>query len=409
MTTSPRVRVTSEEGQIAAELEEHLREIEEFANGSATPGQARDAALQDAVLVEGALLEAQAIAEGPLASLDLARLLRDPPQPQRFLVEGLLGEGEITNLTSIWGLGKTWLAQDLALAVADPTREGFLGRQLHHGRVFYFDSESSVDLVAERLRWLGLNKDSMANLHYFINDFRLDNEKDVQSLVDIIAKERPALIVFDSLSRFHSLDENSAGDMARLYSKALRPLSRTHNTTLLLLDHPAKDSMGRSRDAAQAARGSGDKIAQVDRSWLFERTGEDATFVFKHGKCRRGILPPPFVVKRHHGHTEVSHSVVGDAADISTGMWANVDDLLAYIAKHGGQVDRSQVDADLYAGKKGSAQRAISVAAKRGLIRQIDHPTDKRKKVCVLTNEEPATGREIVQSPIGTERTERVS
>jgi hypothetical protein len=226
--------------------------------------------------------------------LDLQTLLTYPPKPIEWLVSGLLASGEVVNLAAKWGVGKTWFALDLALTIADAERTTFLDRKVTHGRVIFLDEEGSEDLVRERLALLGGKSHAAKNIYYLLHTgTRLTDPSCLASLYEAVKETGPKLVVFDSLTRFYTkLDENKANDMAEL-TAAILPLSRKYGASVLLVDHGTKAG---SRDPGDAARGSGEKAAGVDRVWTLE--GGDGGLTLKHGKTRRGKAPPPIALQR---------------------------------------------------------------------------------------------------------------
>jgi hypothetical protein len=68
-----------------------------------------------------------------------------------------------------------------------------------------------------------------------------------------IARERKPLIIFDSLIRFHSCDENSATEMAQVMQD-LRALANA-GATVIVLHHRAKSETSRYRGSSDIAGG----------------------------------------------------------------------------------------------------------------------------------------------------------
>src|SRR6266704_2948182 len=149
----------------------------------------------------------------------------------------------------------------LALAIANDG-ERFLGHVVReHGRVLYVDEENPEDLIYDRFRKLGLNMSSARNIRYLNNvGIRLD-----KSDADVLAEEamdfEPALVVLDSLTRFHTEDENHAGAMAGLFHNAIKPLARETGAAVVLIHHANKTE---SNSSFRRSRGSGDITASVD-------------------------------------------------------------------------------------------------------------------------------------------------
>jgi hypothetical protein len=326
--------------------------------------------------------------------LDLQKFLTIPPRPMDWLIRGLLARGETVNLAAKWGVGKTWFALDFALTIADQNRDCFLGRPVKHGKVIFLDEESSEDIVRERLALLGARPHVAENLVYLLQTgMKLTQPEAAVRLHQALSDVKPMLVVFDSLTRFHSgLDENSATDMAKL-TEVITPLSRDFGASVVIIDHGTKSG---SRDPSNAARGSGEKSAGVDRTWYLE--GDENRLTLTHGKVRRGKAPPPLNFRRVSspeadafmadggswppGRVGLWHEMLGDV-DPRQGTDAHAD-LLAALATNGGSVPMSDLVRAVYFGNRDRANRALSDAERMGLIRREPDPKDSRAKVVVL-------------------------
>lgn len=180
-----------------------------------------------------------------------------PAPPTDWLVEGLFVMGELTVFAGDSGLGKSFITQALAKAIAAGD-ERFLGRELrHHGVALYVDEENSESLVLQRMKALGLLPEHYPNLEYIsyggVNLFT-EPELLMEEALDI----EPTLIVVDSQSATAlGAEENSNDDMTRLYKESLKPLARRTGAAVIVLHHTPKDGM--------LPRGAGAIKAQADQ------------------------------------------------------------------------------------------------------------------------------------------------
>lgn len=213
-------------------------------------------------------------------------LTADPP-PVRWLVDGMICHGDIHLLIGEPGIGKSWITMALALAIADPERTKFLNRDVtEHGRVLYLDEENPEDLIYNRLHKLGLTRSVASNIRYLNNlGLRLDKQGD--ELVEEALDFEPTLIVLDSLTRFHTEDENHAGAMAGLFSNAIKPLARDTGAAVVLIHHANKTD---SNSSYKRSRGSGDITASVDAGYDVREVGENSLAVanFKSRRSAQG-------------------------------------------------------------------------------------------------------------------------
>lgn len=195
--------------------------------------------------------------------------LTSEPPPVNWLVHNLICRGDIHLLIGEPGIGKSWLTMDLTLAVAG-VRDTFLGHKVdHHGRVLYFDEENPEDLIFDRMTKLGLTTEAAKNIRYISNvGIRLD--KDPDAVIDEALSFEPTLIILDSLTRFHTEDENSAGIMSGLFHNAFKPLARDTGAAVVLIHHANKTD---SNSGYKRSRGSGDITASVDAGFDVRELG----------------------------------------------------------------------------------------------------------------------------------------
>jgi KaiC/GvpD/RAD55 family RecA-like ATPase len=218
----------------------------------------------------------------------LLDLTQEPP-PVQWLVEDLVCRGDIHLLLGEPGIGKSWLTMSLTLAVASGADE-WLNHKLHEGgKVLYLDEENPEDLVFDRFRKLGMTAQDAGNIRYINNEgIRLDRLAD--ELLDEALEFEPTLIVLDSLTRFHTEDENSAGAMSKLFNDALKPLARKTNAAVVLIHHANKTD---SNSSYKRSRGSGDITASVDAGLDVREIGVStlALSMFKSRRRRRDEHP----------------------------------------------------------------------------------------------------------------------
>lgn len=297
-------------------------------------------------------------------SLDLVNLLTQPIEPPNYLIEPVLEVGDVVSLAARPGTGKSWFGYDLALALSDPDRGRFLSyKVLQHGRVLYLDSENRRAQALNRLKRLVRGNPAAAERLQYVSQpgLRLDEVEGRRLLRQLVETTRPVLVVFDSLVRFHHGDENSSTAMAQL-AEAILPLSRDFDSAVLLIDHTAKGSG--KKDALDAARGSSDKGAQVDRVWYFEGTADKESFIWQHGKQRDGPWIPDLLVRRHieaesAWHEAEALGAPGPAKDTTT--------LLVHLSGVGEDYQANIADV-CFGGVLDRARKAIAEAKRLGYL-----------------------------------------
>lgn len=217
-------------------------------------------------------------------------LTADPP-PVRWLIQDMICHGDIHMLIGEPSIGKSWLTMGMAIAVAGG-RDTFLGRPVvEHGRVLYVDEENPEDLIYHRLHKLGLDEKTAKNIRYLSNEgIRLDRQAD--ELVGEALDYSPELIILDSLTRFHTEDENNAGAMASLFNDALKPLARQTGAAVVLIHHANKTD---SNSSYKRSRGSGDITAGADCGYDVRAVAE-RTVAISNYKSRRSAQQDTFYV-----------------------------------------------------------------------------------------------------------------
>jgi hypothetical protein len=191
-----------------------------------------------------------------------------PPPPVRWLVDRQVCRGDVHLLLGEPNLGKSWLTMDLCLAVLQG--RPWLGHEVTEpGRVLYVDEENPPDLIFDRLFRLGLRPEDIPRLRYLNNQgILLDRNPD--DLLEEALDFQPHLIVLDSLTRFHTGEEDKAGSMSALYNTALKPLARETEAALMLIHHAGKTE---SNSSYRRSRGSGEIIAMPDAGFDARQAG----------------------------------------------------------------------------------------------------------------------------------------
>lgn len=194
---------------------------------------------------------------------------------QRWLVEGLWAAEAVGIIGGEPKCCKSFLALDLAVAVASATpclRRFPVARR---GRVLLFAAEDALPIVRQRLDGIcAAASVSLEDLDFQVitaPTLRLDVELDRSRLDDTVRALRPALLVLDPFVRLHRIDENVSAEVAPLLD-FLRSLQRRYQTAIVLVHHARKGAA--HLRAGQALRGSSELHAWGDSN-LYLRRGRD--------------------------------------------------------------------------------------------------------------------------------------
>lgn len=210
------------------------------------------------------------------------------PEEQRWLIEGLWAAEAVGILGGEPKCCKSFLALDMAVAVASgaPCLRRF--PTIRRGRVLLFAAEDSPAVVRQRLAGIasavGSPLDAL-DIHVIVAPvLRLDVELDQRRLEETVAALRPMLLVLDPFVRLHRIDENVSSEVAPLLDY-LRGLQRRHRVAVVLVHHARK---GASHvRAGQALRGSSELHAWGDSNLYVRRSGDDGlSLTIEHRAAR---------------------------------------------------------------------------------------------------------------------------
>jgi RecA-family ATPase len=197
-------------------------------------------------------------------ALDILKAFAHEPPELDFIWPGFLA-GTVGALVAPGAAGKSFWALEAAMAIACSVAGGDVLnlKPQYTGRVVYLAGEDPPPALIRRVHAIGQHigqsaREAIAeNLSLEpIMGKRLDlmNEAHLRRIIDYSAEAR--LIVLDTLSRIHSRDENSNGDMARLVA-TLEHIAATTGAAVLYLHHVNKGSAREGQtDQQQAARGA---------------------------------------------------------------------------------------------------------------------------------------------------------
>lgn len=205
-----------------------------------------------------------------------AHRLLDRPEQQRWLVTDLWSEEAVGIIGGEPKCCKSFLALDLAVAVAAGTPCLRRFPVVHPGRVLLFPAEDALHIVRRRLDGIcaaaGLDLAELDLQVITAPSLRLDLEADRARLDETVAGLRPRLLVLDPFVRLHRIDENISGEVAPLLA-FLRELQRRHAIAVVVVHH-AKKGAGNIR-AGQALRGSSEFHAWGDSNLYLRRDSDD--------------------------------------------------------------------------------------------------------------------------------------
>jgi hypothetical protein len=211
-------------------------------------------------------------------------------QKQEWLIDGVLPAEGLSVLHGHPGVGKTFVALDWALSIAQD--RPWRWHHVQPGDVVYVSAEGWRGIRDRVAAWKVHNhvlSGERSGVAFLGRALRMLDEQDADLFAESIinAGIRPVLVVIDTLARNAvGIDENSARDMGRVVSYADRLRERL-GAAVLLVHHSRKNQEGRPvMRGSSALNGAADMVAQVDKDG-----DDDARLVLVCDKMKDG---PPF-------------------------------------------------------------------------------------------------------------------
>ncbi len=212
----------------------------------------------------GTVQELEVLADNvPLWKLDATASPLSPPvkwkllsaqqvldlSPIQWLIENEIPEGGLTVLYGDSGSGKSFLALDYALRIAQESN------------VVYVAGEGLGGYPDRLLAWGNHNKQSFGGFHLIDDAISMLDEIAVATFIEVIAPLKPKLIVIDTLARaMLGGDENSARDMG-LFIDACNRIQHELGAAVLVVHHTGKNRSGER--GSSALRGGADSMIEM--------------------------------------------------------------------------------------------------------------------------------------------------
>ena len=158
-------------------------------------------------------------------------------RPIKWIWEPYIVDKNVNLLGGTGGTGKTFFIAALTSAITTGMQpEDMPGTVRSVGNVLYLGSEDGNEEVSRRLKSLGADMEKVLLVEKIIpvNDTRIES---------IIEATKPKLVVFDALISYfpHGYNPNAQQDV-RTVMDSLRELARKHETSILTVVHPGKNT-----------------------------------------------------------------------------------------------------------------------------------------------------------------------
>ena len=190
--------------------------------------------------------------------------------PSKWVVSDIIPEG-MTILSSAPGQFKTYLFLALAKQISSGEL-AFNHFQAEKRNVLFINEEMGERMMQDRLKTIN----GEAGKIFFTNLAGVKLE-DMSYILEFCKEKDITLVMFDSLTRIHRLQEDKADDVKKIF-EAMLILLRA-NISVLMTHHHRKTPMFGAKNGSEEMRGSIDILAQIDCHLAIDQVAIDKTYV----------------------------------------------------------------------------------------------------------------------------------
>lgn len=195
----------------------------------------------------------------------ISELLSKPEPPIEWLIDSIWVDKSRGLIAGNPGVGKTWLALEMLISVA--TGQPCLGKYpVRQGAVLLLEEESSILNLSRRAhtmaRGRGLKDTDLSHFFHITRQF-IKIPQHERELIAYMKQREIKLVVFDSLRRFHGVDENSSEKMQPVLDSFARINIET-SASIVLIHHLSKLQDKSSKGVFERLRGTSDLWAWRD-------------------------------------------------------------------------------------------------------------------------------------------------
>jgi hypothetical protein len=202
--------------------------------------------LEDVVARADAIVAQQRTERSKFGTLPISELAQQPPG--EWLIKGVMPDADLIVLFGASGSGKTFVALDMAFAVAQG--QPWRGNRAKQGSVVIIAAEGSGGLGKRAKAYAQFHNIDLASVPVHVIPAApnfLQEEDIAEVLASIRALDNVALVVVDTLAQVTpGANENGAEDMGRALAN-LRLLREVVGATVMAVHHAGKDASKGSR------------------------------------------------------------------------------------------------------------------------------------------------------------------
>jgi hypothetical protein len=180
----------------------------------------------------------------------------EPRAPVEYIIDKLAPAGSV----SIWagdpGAKKTWSLIDACVAVADASRDNWMGLAVTHTTALLVDEESGEERLLSRLEDIMRAQSAPAGIplaYTSLHMFNLRTPDSVADLDDTMRTTGARLVVVDALADIMAGgDENTVRDTQPVF-QVLRQLAMKYRAAIIIIHHAGKNGDYRGSSAIKGA------------------------------------------------------------------------------------------------------------------------------------------------------------
>lgn len=299
----------------------------------------------------------------------VASLLTEPEPKLEWLIENLWVDKSRGLIAGNPGVGKTWIALDMLMAVA--SGQMCMGKfPVKQGACLLVEEEASELNLARRVHALargrGLKDSDLTQFFHLTRQF-IKIPKDLKEVFWMIVDNDIKFVVFDSLRRFHSGDENSSTEMQSVLDAFAR-INALAGVSIVLIHHLSKANDMRPKPLFERLRGSGDLWAWRD-CILGVEGEEDSDFATCSFQFRDADAPPPLQVSRVVDDATGAITIQAQGLEETTEFAEKAEAILEFMQAQFGSVPKEKIF-KFVKGRKQDFVRTFRVLEKKKVVQK---------------------------------------
>lgn len=224
-----------------------------------------------------------------------------------WLWEGNIPKGFMCLVAGEPGIGKSLFVLDLARIITLGLNFPNSQQKANKGSVLWIDTEMKQQLLNERSKSLGLDRNKIfipSILGNLLTKFDASDPEHIAHIISIIEDKKPELMVVDSLGHSHSKGENRIEEV-RPVMDFLTGIARDYNMSVIVVHHLNKGREGETAEISLSrVRGSTDITATPVVIFSLERGAADDTIKVRQIKNNIGKNQMALNAKLEYHDTE---------------------------------------------------------------------------------------------------------